>query len=147
MVESNEEEEQIMRAIELSLKESTGSPRASANTNTSLYPSTNLSSLSTSSVQPSTSVPVKEPIKVQALYDFEAAEDNELTFSAGDISKRRIFIVHQPSSTFCLNLLSESSSLNFLEILLEDICLRIIRSSNDISLFGILLKNFIIKYL
>ncbi|XP_044751285.1 signal transducing adapter molecule 1 [Coccinella septempunctata] len=85
VVESNEEEEQIMRAIELSLKESSGSPRTTTTTNTSLYPSTNLSSLSTSSVQPSTSVPTKEPIKVQALYDFEAAEDNELTFNAGDI--------------------------------------------------------------
>ncbi|XP_045470600.1 signal transducing adapter molecule 1 [Harmonia axyridis] len=85
VVESNEEEEQIMRAIELSLKESSGSPRISANTNASLYPSTNLSSLNTTSIQPSTSVPTKDPIKVQALYDFEAAEDNELTFCAGDI--------------------------------------------------------------
>lgn len=79
VVESQEEQDQIAKAIELSLKES----EAPKTTSTSLYPSTNLASSSSLYM---TTIP-KEPKKVRALYDFEAAEDNELTFSSGDISK------------------------------------------------------------
>lgn len=82
VVESQEEEEQILKAIELSLKESSGSPRT---TTSSLYPSVNMSSASgTASSAPAQS---KEMRKVRALYDFEAAEENELTFTSGEISK------------------------------------------------------------
>lgn len=79
IVESQEEQDQIAKAIELSLKETEG-PKTT--TTTSLYPSTNLSSTSLYMA----TMP-KEPKKVRALYDFEAVEDNELTFNSGDISK------------------------------------------------------------
>lgn len=87
VVQSQEEQDQIVKAIELSLKETSGSPRtttisaaAAATASSSLYPSTNLSGLTTVA-------PAKEPRKVRALYNFEAAEDNELTFNSGEISK------------------------------------------------------------
>ena len=83
VVQSQDEEDQIAKAIELSLKESkvTSSPRSSTATK-SLYPSVgNLDNAS----GPSRNMPQKEIRKVRALYDFEAAEDNELTFNAGEL--------------------------------------------------------------
>lgn len=99
-VETQEEEEQILKAIELSLKES-GSPRSTAVSNathnSSLYPSVNMDASSNSTSLNA----AKEPRKVRALYDFEAAEDNELTFTTGEISK---FEKYNKSNLFALNI-------------------------------------------
>ncbi|GIY05255.1 signal transducing adapter molecule 1 [Caerostris extrusa] len=71
--ESKKEDEDLAKAIELSLKES-------KTTGSSLYPNTSLAS-SSSMIK----TVKKEPRKVRALYDFIAAEENELSFKSGDI--------------------------------------------------------------
>ncbi|XP_044280731.1 signal transducing adapter molecule 1 isoform X3 [Varanus komodoensis] len=70
-VANKKEEEDLAKAIELSLKEQ----RQQQAPLSSLYPST--SSLLANHKH--------EGRKVRAIYDFEAAEDNELTFKAGEL--------------------------------------------------------------
>nr|XP_028607037.1 signal transducing adapter molecule 1 [Podarcis muralis] len=71
IVANKKEEEDLAKAIELSLKEQ----RQQQTPLSTLYPST--SSLLTNHKH--------EGRKVRAIYDFEAAEDNELTFKAGEL--------------------------------------------------------------
>ncbi|EGT35415.1 hypothetical protein CAEBREN_29379 [Caenorhabditis brenneri] len=78
-VGSAQEEEAIAKAIAASLADAEKQEKAKKSTSSSMYPSTKATSPPN---QTYSNAPDK---KVRALYDFEAAESNELSFVAGDI--------------------------------------------------------------
>jgi len=98
LVSSQQEEDDLAKAIQLSLQETkggtAGSSRGGNNSSNAnvLYPVDSLYSGAQAALDNATAgggnaVPVRkeEEKRARALYDFEAAEDNELTFKAGEV--------------------------------------------------------------
>lgn len=87
VVSSQQEEDDLAKAIQLSLQENKGGGVKSSSSSTvgGLYPLDSLQSGGAALPPAAATLPKKDEKKARALYDFEAAEDNELTFKAGEM--------------------------------------------------------------